>query len=79
MNLVGRKSKIREKTDLGAWGRRQAQPGDSQNKEYLWGDCLAVSPRSERSGKRPTLEGERGNESVCVCGGGGGGGQIALV
>ena len=22
-------------------------------------DCLAVSPRSERSGKRPTLEGER--------------------
>ena len=28
MNLVCRKSKIREKTDLGAWGRRQAQPGD---------------------------------------------------
>ena len=60
MNLVCRKSKIREKTDLGAWGRRQAQPRDSQNKEYLWGDCLAVSPRSERSGKRPILEGERG-------------------
>ena len=28
MNLVCRKSKIREKIDLGAWGRRQAQPGD---------------------------------------------------
>ena len=28
MNLVGRKSKVREKNDLGAWGRRQAQPGD---------------------------------------------------
>ena len=28
MNLVCRKSKIREKTDLGYWGRRQAQPGD---------------------------------------------------
>ena len=28
MYLVCRKSKIREKTDLGAWGRRQAQPGD---------------------------------------------------
>ena len=36
-------------------------------------DCLAVSPRSERSGKRPTLEGERGNERECVWG------QIALV
>ena len=37
MNLVCRKSKIREKTDLGAWGRRQAQPGD-------WGrlsDCFS--------------------------------------
>ena len=28
MNLVCRKSKIREKTDLGAWGRTQVQPGD---------------------------------------------------
>ena len=40
-------------------------------------DCLAVFPRLERSGKRPTLEGERGNEREW--GGGGGGGQIALV
>ena len=28
MNLVCRSSKVREKTDLGAWGRTQAQPGD---------------------------------------------------
>ena len=28
MNLVCRNSKIREKTGLGAWERRQAQPGD---------------------------------------------------
>ena len=28
MNLVCRKSKIREKTGLGARGRMQAQPGD---------------------------------------------------
>ena len=54
MNLVCRKSKIREKTGLEAWERRQTQPG-------VWG-CLAVSPRSERSRKRPTLEGERINE-----------------
>ena len=49
MNLVCATSKVREKTDLGAWGRTQAQPGD-------WGR-LAVSPRSKRSGRRPTLEG----------------------
>ena len=68
MNLVCRKSKIIEKTGLGAWRRRQAQPGD-------WGDCLAVSPRSERSVERLTLEGGRINEWW----GGGGGGQRALV
>ena len=28
MNLVCRTSKVRQKTDLGAWGRTQAQPGD---------------------------------------------------
>ena len=28
MNLVCRTSEVREKTDLGAWGRTQAQPGD---------------------------------------------------
>ena len=28
MNLVCGTSKVREKTDLGAWGRTQAQPGD---------------------------------------------------
>ena len=28
MNLVCRTSKVREKTDLGAWGRTQAQPRD---------------------------------------------------
>ena len=55
MNLVCRNSKIREKTGLGAWGRRQAQPGD-------WGRLCGCPPRSERSGKRPTLEGERINE-----------------
>ena len=28
MNLVCGTSKVREKTDVGAWGRTQAQPGD---------------------------------------------------
>ena len=64
MNLVCRKSKIREKTGLEAWERRQTQL-------RVWG-CLAVSPRSGRSRKRPTLEGERinerggGAESTCL-------------
>ena len=55
INLVWRKSKIREKTDLGAWGR------DKPSRE-TGEDCLAISPRSERSGKRPTIEGKRVNE-----------------
>ena len=29
MNLVCGTSKVREKSNLGAWGRTQAQPGDS--------------------------------------------------
>ena len=54
MNSVCRTSKVREKTDLGAWGRTEAQPGD-------WGRLsMAVSPRSKRSGRRPTLEGGKG-------------------
>ena len=52
MNLVCRTSKVREKTDLGAWGRTQAQLGDLGR--------LAVSPISKRSGKRLTLEGGKG-------------------
>ena len=59
INLVWRKSKIREKTDLGAWGR------DKPSRE-TGEDCLAISPRSERSGKRPTIEGKRVNESGWV-------------
>ena len=62
MNLVCRKSEITENTDLGTWD------GDKGSRE-TGVDCLAVSPRS---GKRPTLEGQRGNERE-------GRGQIALV
>ena len=49
------KSKIREKTDLGAWGR------DKPSRE-TGVDCLAVSHRSERSVKRLTIKGKRVNE-----------------
>ena len=55
------KSKIREKTDLGAWGRDKPSRKTGE-------DCLAVSPRSERSVKRPTIEGKRVNERGWVAG-----------
>ena len=51
MNLVCRTSKIRGKTDLGAWGRTGRETGE---------ECLSVSPRSKRSGRRPTSEGGKG-------------------
>ena len=55
------KSKIREKTDLGTWGRDKPSRKTGE-------DCLAVSPRSERSVKRPTIEGKRVNERGWVAG-----------
>ena len=66
MNLVCRKSKIRAKTShgLGEGDKPSGQTGD---------DCLAGSPRSERSGKRPTL-----NENW-VSGGGGGGAESTCL
>ena len=56
MNLVCRTSKVREKTDVGAWGLGEGHKPSWETGE----DCLAVSPRSKRSGKRPTLEGGKG-------------------
>ena len=53
MNLVCRTSKVKEKTDQGAWGLGEGHKPSLET----WEDCLAVSPRSKRSGKRPTLEG----------------------
>ena len=64
MNLICQKSKIREKTDLEAWGRRQAQPGD-------WGrlsGCFSQIREIRVKTDFRTLEGERGNEKS---GGGG--------
>ena len=34
MNLVCGTLKVREKTDLGAWGRKQAQPGDREKTDF---------------------------------------------
>ena len=61
MNLVFRKSKIREKTDLGAWGRRQAQPGD-------WGrlsGCFSQIREIKGGMKERERVGE-GSDSTCL-------------
>ena len=44
MNLVCGTSKVREKTDLGAWGRTQAQPGD-------WGRLWLFLPDQRDQGE----------------------------
>ena len=54
MNLVCRTSKVRQKIDIGAWGRTEAQPGD-------WGR-LSGAPRSKRWEKTDFRGRERVNE-----------------
>ena len=71
MNLVCRKSKIREKTDLGAWGRlrRQAQPGDWGRLSGCFSQIREIREKTDFRGGKGDLERERE----------GGGGQIAVV
>ena len=70
MNLVCRKSKIREKTDLWAWGRRQAQPGDWGRLSGCFSQIREIREKTDFRGGKGDLERERE---------GGGGGQIALA
>ena len=69
MNLVCRKSKIREKTDLGAWGRRQAQPGDWGRLSGCFSQIREIREKTDFRGGKGDLERE-GGWGVC---------QIALV
>ena len=71
MNLVCRKSKIREKTDLGAWGRRQAQPGDWGRLSGCFSQIREIREKTDFRGGKGDLERERG-------GGGGGGGSDSI-
>ena len=73
MNLVCRTSKIREKTDLRAWGRRQAQPGDWGRLSGCFSQIREIREKTDFRGGKGDLERERERER------GGGGGQIALV
>ena len=64
MNLVCRKTEVREKTNLGAWGRRQAQWED-------WGRLSGCFSQIRRISEKTDFRGGSGNEreSVCVWGG----------
>ena len=69
MNLVCRKSKIREKTNPGAWGRRQAQPGD-------WGRLSGCFSQIRKIREKTDFGGGKGGMREREWGGRG---QIALV
>ena len=60
MNLVGRKSKVREKNDLGAWGRRQAQPGDLGRMSGCFFHIKEIREKTDFTG------GGGGAESTCL-------------
>ena len=62
MNLVCRKSKIREKTDLGAWGRRQAQPGDWGRLSGCFSQIREIREKTDFRGGKGNLERERERE-----------------
>ena len=68
MNLVCRKSKIREKTDLGAWGRRQAQPGDWGRLSGCFSQIRKIREKTDfRGGKGGMRERESGgSDSTCL-------------
>ena len=70
MNLVCQKSKIREKTDLGAWGRRQAQPGDWGRLSGCFSQIREIREKTDFRGGKGDLEREGGwgggSDSTCI-------------
>ena len=54
MNLVCRTSKVREKTDLGAWGRTQAQPGDWGRLAGCFSQIKEIREKTDFRGREKT-------------------------
>ena len=69
------KIKDQRKADLGAWGRRQAQPGDWGRLSGCFSQIREIREKTDFRGGKGDLERERERERV----GGGGVCQIALV
>ena len=60
MNLVCRTSKVREKTDLGVWGRTQAQPGDWERLSSCFSQIKEIREKTDFRGRERVHERERG-------------------
>ena len=58
MNLVCRTSKVREKTDLGAWGRTQAQPGDWGRLSVCFSQIKEIREKTDFRGRERVNERE---------------------
>ena len=54
MNLVCRTSKVREKTDLGAWGKTQAQPGDWGRLSGCFSQIKEITEKTDFRGREST-------------------------
>ena len=60
MNLVCGTSKVREKTDLGAWGRTQAQPGDWGRLSGCFSQIKEIREKTDFRGRERVNEREGG-------------------
>ena len=60
MNLVCRTSKVREKTDLGAWGRTQTQLGDWGRLSSCFSHIKEIREKTDFRGRERVYERERG-------------------
>ena len=60
MNLVCRTSKVRQKTDLGARGRTQAQPGDWRRLSGCFSQIKEIREKTDFRGREMVNEREGG-------------------
>ena len=60
MNLVCRTSKVREKTDLGAWGRTQARLGDWGRLSSCFSQIKEIREKTDFRGRERVSERKRG-------------------
>ena len=60
MNLVCGTSKVREKTDVGAWGRTQAQPGDWRRLSGCFSQIKEIREKTDFRGRERVNEREGG-------------------
>ena len=56
MNLVCRTSKVREKTDLGAWGMTQAQLGDWGRLSNCFSQIKEIRKKTDFRGRGGALD-----------------------